>query len=503
VYLSQGGLGLPDRDYYLTPQFAAQKAAYRDYIARTLRMVNWPNADAAADAIVALETSIAQVSWSKVDQRDDEKMYNPRTKAEIAAMAPGFDWTAFFREADLGGVDRVVVGEITAIPQIAAIFAAADVPTLQAWQAFTTIDSAAPYLSKRFVDNHFDFRSKTLNGVPEQRVRWKRGVAAVENALGESVGKMYVEKYFPPEYKREMETLVENLRVAMRKRIEANDWMGPGTKAEALKKLAAMGVKIGYPDKWRDYSALKISPDDLFGNMERSVAYEWAYDVERLDEPVDEDEWYMTPQTVNAYYDPIKNEIGFPAAFLQPPNYDPKADLAVNYGGIGATIGHEITHGFDDSGRRYDAEGRLNNWWTEADAARFTERAKVLGAQFSAFEPFPGMRVNGELTMGENIADLGGLIIAYEAYKTALGGKAPPVIDGLTGDQRFFLAYAQSWLTKRRDDAVKQQLVSDPHAPEIYRTNGPVMNMVEWQRAFGVKPGDPMFIPPERMARIW
>ncbi len=503
VFINQAGLGLPDRDYYLKADFATKKAAYRDYVARTLAAVNWPDAEAKADAILKLETEIATVSLPMEAQRDPVAMYNAMTPAELAALAPGFDWGVYLKGADLGDVKRLVVRQKTAIPKIAAIYAKTDIPTLQAWQAFTTVDSASPNLSKRFVDSQWEFRSKTLNGTKTQRERWKRGVAAVENALGEAVGKLYVAEYFPPTYKQEMDVLVANLKGAMKHRIETNDWMEPATKQAALIKLEKMRPKIGYPSKWRDYSPLTIRADDLFGNVERSIAYEWKRQVDRLSKPVDREEWYMTPQTVNAYYSGTENEIAFPAAFLQPPNFHPDADLAVNYGGIGATIGHEITHGFDDEGRQYDADGRLKDWWTPADAARFKERAKVLGAQFDAIEPFPGMHVNGNLTMGENIADLGGLIIAYEAYQKALGGKPAPVIDGLTGDQRFFLAYAQSWLTKKREDAVKQQIVSDPHAPEIYRANVPVANMVEFQKAFGVKPGDKLYVPPEKMARIW
>lgn len=503
VHLTQGGVGLPDRDYYLKAEFAEKKAKYRDYVAGTLTMINWPDADKAADAILKLETEIAKVSLSKVQQRDDEAMYNPMSPEALAKLAPGFNWAAYLQGANLGDVKRIIVDEKAAFPQIAAIFARSDVPTLQAWQAFTTTDSAAANLSKKFADARFEFRSKTLNGVPEQRPRWKRAVAAVEGALGEAVGKLYVAQYFPPESKAEMIKLVANLKVAMRARIEANDWMAPQTKIEAFRKLDSMNVKIGYPDKWRDYSPLRIDATDLYGNIERSAVYEWKRQTDRMNGPVDKAEWYMTPQTVNAYYDPVKNEIAFPAGYLLPPNFDPKADLAVNYAGIGATIGHEITHGFDDSGRKYNADGKLEDWWTAQDGQRFQARAKVLGAQFSKFEPFPGMFVNGDLTMGENIADLGGLIIAYDAYHNALGGKAAPVIDGLTGDQRFFLAYAQTWLTKRRDDALKAQIVSDPHAPEIYRTNGPVMNMVAFQQAFGIKPGDKMYIAPEKMADIW
>jgi putative endopeptidase len=503
VYLSQAGLGLPDRDYYLAPQFAAQRTAYRDYIARTLRLVGWADAGARADEILALETRIAEASWTLAERRDDLKMYNPKTPAELQALAPGFPWDAYLKAAGLGEHPRFVVGEVTAFPKIAAIFGETPIPTLQAWQAFTTTDSASPYLSKAFVDSRFDFRGKTLSGQPENRPRWKRAVASTDDHLGESVGRLYVEKYFPPESKAQMEALVKNLLVAMKGRIERLDWMSAETKKEALTKLSKMNVKIGYPNKWRDYSGLRIARGDLYGNVERGLAFDWDYQRGKLSKPVDRDEWFMTPQTVNAYFSPTKNEIVFPAAILQPPFFDPLADPAVNYGAIGAVIGHEITHAFDDQGRQSDGEGQLRDWWTTSDAALFGTQADRLKRQYEAFEPLPGLHINGSLTMGENIADLGGVLVAYDAYMASLGGKPAPVIDGYTGAQRFFLAYAQVWRGKIRDDALRQQLVSDPHSPGVFRANGTVRNVDAWYAAFDVKPGQKMYVAPEDRVRIW
>jgi putative endopeptidase len=503
LYLSQGGLGLPDRDYYLKPAFAEKKAAYQAYVAQTLTAIGWSDPAVRAAEIVALETEIAQVSWTRAERRDDVKMYNPTSPKALAEMAPGFPWSHFLQAAGLAEQPRLVVGETSAFPKIAAIFASASIPTLQAWQAFTTTDNAAPYLSKAFVDAHFNFRGKTLSGQPEQRPRWKRGVAAVDGNLGESVGKLYVAKYFTPQAKAQMEALVGNLKLALKARIEKLEWMGPDTKAEALTKLARMNVKIGYPSKWRDYSNYVVRKDDLYGNVERGVAFEWAHNLDKLSKPVDREEWEMFPQTVNAYFMPPKNEIVFPAAILAPPFFDPEADPAVNYGGIGAVIGHEITHAFDDQGRQSDADGQLRDWWTPQDAERFMAQAKRLGDQYQAFEPLPGARINGELTMGENIADMGGVLIGYDAYLISLGGKPAPVIDGYTGAQRFFLSWAQVWRGKIRDDALRQQLVSDPHSPAYYRANGAVRNSDVFYEAFGVKPGDPMYVPPEERVRIW
>jgi len=502
-YVSQGGLGLPDRDYYLDAKFADKKTAYRAYVAKLLTMSGWANPEKAADAIVALETEIARASWTKVEQRDADKTYNPKTLAELQTLAPGFPWAAWAKGAGLSKADKIIVGEPTAFTKIAAIFAATPVETLQAWQAFHTANQAAPYLSKRFVDAAFDFNGRTLSGQPEQRVRWKRGTGLVGNSLGEAVGKLYVDAYFPPESKAKAEKLVNDLLVAMKGRIEKLDWMSAETKAKALNKLSTFVVKIAYPDKWRDYSALTIKGDDLYGNVERVNAFNWAFETDKLGKPVDRAEWGMFPQTVNAYYNPTMNEIVFPAAILQPPFFDPDADPAVNYGGIGAVIGHEISHGFDDQGSKYDADGSLRDWWQPADTEKFTAQTKRLGAMYSAFEPLPGAHINGDLTMGENIGDLGGILIALDAYHLSLGGKPAPVIDGLTGDQRFFLGFAQIWRGKYRDDALKQQLVSDPHSPATFRASGTVRNVDAWYDAFGVKQGDAMYVRPEDRVRIW
>jgi putative endopeptidase len=503
VILGQGGLGLPDRDYYLTPQFAEKKVQYKDYVAAMLRSINWPDPDKRAQEIVDFETKIAGASWTRAERRDDVKMYNPMSVDEFSAFAPGFPWKAYLEAQGLGGVTRVVVGEKTAFPKIAAIFAAAPIETLQAWEAFTLADNASPYLSKRFVDARFAFRNKALSGQPEQRARWKRGVGLLNSQIGEEVGRLYVDAYFPPESKAKMEALVGDLKTAMGGRIQHLTWMGPETKAKALEKLGKFRVKIAYPDKWRDYSSLQLRDDDLYGNVERAIAFEWDRKVRRLNDPVDRAEWEMTPQTVNAYYSPTKNEIVFPAAILQPPFFDPQADDAVNYGAIGGVIGHEITHGFDDQGRQSDGDGRLSEWWTKDDAERFVAQTKVLGAQYGLFEPLPGAKVNGDLTMGENIADLGGLLLALDAYRVSLAGKPSPVIDGLTGEQRLFLSWAQVWRSKIRDDALRQQVASDPHSPAVYRVNGVVRNIDAWYAAFGVKPGDPLYVPPEKRVRIW
>jgi putative endopeptidase len=395
------------------------------------------------------------------------------------------------------------VEESTAIPKIAAVYARTPVDTLRSWQAFHLADAAAPYLSGRFVDANFAFHGRTMSGIAEQPERWKRAVATVNRAMGQAIGRVYVARYFPPAAKAQIDDLVAQLRLALEGRIERVDWMSAATKSKALDKLARFNVKIAYPDKWRDYSALEVMPDDLVADVQASRRFAWQRQVVRLNSPVDRDEWSMSPQIVNAYYDPNLNEIVFPAGILQPPFFDPAADPAVNYGGIGAVIGHEMTHGFDDEGRKYDGAGVLSTWWTDADAAEFNARAAVLGRQYDGYEPFPGVHVKGDLTMGENIADLGGALVALDAYHHSLGDKPAPVLDGLTGDQRFFLSYAQSWRQKSTDASIRQQIVSDPHAPVQYRVNGVVRNMDAWYRAFDVKPGDALFLPPENRARIW
>ncbi|HEX7884697.1 MAG TPA: M13-type metalloendopeptidase [Phenylobacterium sp.] len=503
VYLSQGGITLPDRDYYLDAKFETQRKAYEAYVAKMLSLAGWPNPEASATAIVAMETAVAKVSWTRAERRDDDKTYNPVETAKLAAFAPGFDWNAFLAGANVAAAKRVIVAENTAFPKIAAIYGEADVDTLKAWLAFTTVDQAATYLSKDFDQARFDFRAKTLSGTPSQQPRWKRGVSLVDGNLGEALGKLYVDAYFPPENKARMESLVGDLKTAMAGRIQKLDWMSPKTKRKAQEKLSKFTVKIGYPDKWRDYSGLRISDSDLYGNIQRAAAFDWGFDVARLNQPVDRSEWEMTPATINAYYSSTKNEIVFPAAILQPPFFDPEGDAAINYGAIGGVIGHEITHGFDDQGRKSDGDGRLSEWWTKADAAKFTAQAERLGKQYSATEVLPGARINGELTMGENIADLGGLLLALDAYHLSLKGQPAPVIDGLTGDQRVFLAWAQVWRSKYRDDFMKQALVADPHSPPMARVNLPVRNIDAFYQAFGVKPGDPMYVPPEQRVRIW
>jgi putative endopeptidase len=502
VSIGQSGLGLPDRDYYLTPQFADKKAAYRAYVAQILELIDWEAPRQSADAILAFETAIAAVSWTVAEQRDSEKTYNPMSVAALEQTVP-FPWRRLLESANLRGLDRVVVLENTAVPKIADLFAQTPVDTLKAWQAFHLADSAAPYLSKRFVSANFDFRGKTLGGVLQISERWKRGVSTVNGAMGEAIGRIYAARYFSVETKAKVEALVEQLRLALKGRIERVAWMSPETKTKALEKLARLNVKVAYPAKWRDYSSLEVRPDDLVGNLQTAGRFEWLRKVNRLNSPVDRDEWMITPQTVNAYYDPNLNEIVLPAAQLQPPYFDPAADPAVNYGAIGALIGHELTHAFDDDGRRFDAAGVLSDWWTPVDADEFKARAEELARQYDAFEAFPGVHVNGDLTLGENIADLGGVLIALDAYHGSLAGKPAAVIDGFTGDQRFFLGFAQSWRRKSTEDAVRQQLVSDPHAPEQFRVNGVVRNVDAWYAAFDVKAGDKLYLTPETRVRIW
>jgi putative endopeptidase len=501
--LLQGGTGLPDRDYYSDPRFAAQKTAYLAYVARTLKLVGWPG-DAAAQgqAVVDLETRIAEAQWPRADRRDPNKTYNPMTIAQLKAAAPGFDWDAYLRGVGAGKAARVIVFEASAFPKIARIFAKTPFQTLQAWQAFHLTDQASPYLSKRFVDSRFEM-TKALSGLQALPPRWKRAVVVIDGRLGEALGQEYVARYFPPQAKSRMTALVGGLKDAMRARIERADWMSPQTRAEALKKLAALRVKVGYPDRWRSYDGLKIDAGDLYGNLRRSNQFEWRYELGKLDRPVDRDAWLLTPQTVDAYNNPRGNEIVFPAAMLQAPFFDLTADMAVNYGAIGGVIGHEITHGFDDQGRNYDSTGTLRDWWTPQDAQRFQAEAAKLAAQYEAFEPLPGVHINGKLTLGENIADLGGLLLGLDAYHASLGGRPAPVIDGLTGDQRLFLGWAQGWRDRVRDEATRAQLTADPHSPPRFRVDGSVRNIDAWYAAFDVKPGQKLYLAPADRARIW
>ena len=503
AYLGQGGLGLPDRDYYLEASFTEQKTAYQAYVAKALELAGWANPEQAAADVVAFETRIAEQHWTQVQSRQLDKIYNPTTLTDLAASAPGFDWAGWARGAGVSDVPTLIATTNTAFPGMARVYSETPIETLQSWQAFHIINQAAPYLSQAFVDANFDFFGKVLSGSQENQPRWKRGVALVDGALGEVLGKEYVARHFPAESKAQMEELVANLRLAMTARLQRLDWMSDETRQQALYKMSKFNVKIGYPEQWRVYDGLELVPGDLYGNVERSSAFEWAYNRGKLDRPVDPLEWGMTPQTVNAYYNPPRNEIVFPAAILQAPFFDPNADPAINYGGIGAVIGHEITHGFDDQGRKVDGDGVLRDWWTAEDGTKFEQRAAVLGAQYSALSPIEGATVNGDLTMGENIADLGGLLMALDAYHLSLNGQPAPVINGLTGDQRVFLGWAQVWRNNSRDEYLRNQVTTDPHAPAQYRAAVPPRNIDAWYAAFGVQPGDEQYLAPEARARIW
>jgi putative endopeptidase len=505
LYLRQSGLGLGDREFYTDPKFRPQVERYRQYVAQMLGLAGWPNPEAAAEKVVAMETRVAEAHWTRAQSRDRDKTYNLITLADLQRQAPGFPWQTFWNAAGLSRAERAIVAQNTAFPKIAQVFADTDLDTLKAWEAFRIADDIAPLLSKRFVDAQFEFRSRFLNGQPQQRDRWKRGVGFAEAAMGEAIGRDYVALYFPPSSKAKMDQLVANLRTALGGRIRNLAWMGPATKQEALAKLSHFNVKIGCPSKWRDYSALRVVPGDLVGNAERAARFEWDYRRNRMGNPVDKAEWGMTPQTVNAYYNSVKNEIVFPAAILQPPFFDPRADMAVNYGGIGGVIGHEISHGFDDQGRKSDGNGVLRDWWAPEDARKFEAQANRLGAQYEAytFANLPDMHINGKATMGENIGDLGGTLISLDAYHASLRGKPAPVIGGFTGDQRFFLGWGQVWRTMQRPEALRQQLVSDPHSPGQVRAIAPLRNVDAWYQAWGIKPGDRLYIAPEDRVRIW
>ena len=495
------GLGMPDRDYYLTDKYAKQRDAYRAYIQRTLEMSGTMNASAEADKVLAFETAIAKLSWPREDQRDIAKLNNPMTLAELQAYAPQFDWATYLGESKVMS-PHMIVGDNTAVKALAALYDSTPLDTLKTWQRFKVADQASPYLSKRFVDSRFEY-TKTLSGAKELRPRWRRGIGEVDNRLGELLGQTYVDRYFPAQSKTMMTELVANLKKAAAQRITGNSWMGDATKKAALTKLAKMDVMVGYPDKFRDFSKLQMRPDDLYGNVKRSAAFEWAYQLEDLNKKVDRKKWAMSPATVDAYNGGLENKIVFPAGILQPPFFDPSADAAVNYGAAGAIIGHEIMHGFDDQGRKIDENGAVRDWWTKEDATRFAALTDALGKQYSSYEAAPGVFINGTLTMGENIGDMSGLEVAYSAYKMSLGGKPAPVVDGLTGDQRFFLSFAQAWRGKQREDAIKTQVASDPHSPRRYRIIGPLRNLDAWYDAFKIGSDSKFYIPPEKRVRIW
>lgn len=505
AYVSQSGLGLPDRDYYFKDgeKFAQTRAAYLDYIATLLRLSGEKQPEAAAKRIMAFEMALAEHHWDRAKNRDRDLTYNPKSVAELEKMTPAFSWDTFLQASDAASTPAVVVRQPDYLTAMNRVLAATPLGTMKEYLRFKLLDSYADELSTPFVDARFAFRGKTLQGLEQQEPRWKRAVNATEDALGEAVGKLYVERNFDPASKRQMEELVSNLRAAFRQGIDDLEWMTPATQREAQAKLAKFNTKIGYPDKWRDYSALAVDPTDLVGNEMRENQFAYARMVDRLGKPIDRAEWGMTPQTVNAYYSSTMNEIVFPAAILQPPFFDPQADDATNYGAIGAVIGHEISHGFDDQGRKSDGLGNLRDWWSPADTKAFQQRADRLGAEYDAFSPIPGMNVNGKLTMGENIGDLSGLAVAYKAYKISLNGKPAPVIGGFTGDQRFFMGWAQVWRSLQREDALRQRLLTDPHSPPEYRVNGVLRNMQAFMDAFDVKPGDGMYLPPEERVTIW
>ncbi len=505
VYLGQGGLGMPDRDYYLdtkNPKFAEVRAKYIAYVTQLFTLANIPDAAAKAQMVYDLEAKLAAVQWSRVERRQVDKTYNPEATAALPADFAGMAWTPFLTAAGVAGEPRVIVSNPSAIAGTAKLIAAEPLAAWQAYLTFHTLDRWAPLLPQRFVDANFAFRGTALNGTPANQERWKRGVDATTDALGEAVGKLYVAQYFTPEAKAKADALVANIIAAMDARLSRLTWMDPATKEQARAKLAVFTPKIGYPSKWRDYSGLTVVRGDALGNARRSSEFEYQRDLDKLGKPIDRSEWGMTPMTVNAYANPTWNEVVFPAAILQPPFFDPNADPAVNYGGIGAVIGHEISHHFDDQGRKYDKRGTLADWWTPQDIARFKVLTDKVVAQYGAYQPLPGLHVNGELTLGENMADLAGINVAYDAYHKSLNGKPAPVIDGLTGDQRFFLGFAQIWRQKYRDAALLQQTTTDPHTAGFLRPDV-VRNLDAWYAAFGAKPGDTLYLAPADRIKVW
>jgi endothelin-converting enzyme/putative endopeptidase len=506
VNIYQGGLGMPGRDYYLLPgaKYEAFRDAYRAYVTHIQELAGVPDAAARADRIVALETKIAKVMWTPEQSRDAKATDNPMTIAELECYAPGFAWKPFLAELKLQDQKRVILNQKSAIRDEAKLVRSVPLSTWKEWLTYRFISDHATYLPAAFDQARFDFYSKALRDVPVQRDRWKRGVDIVNGALGEGVGKFYVAEHYPPESDRQMGELIDDIRAALQEKISGNSWMDEATRKEALAKLASFDPRTGHPKTYIDYSSLDVSRDDLLGNVARADEFQWNLLLERMKHPVDRSLWGMLPQTNNAYYDPSTNQITFPAAILQPPYFDPNADPAANYGSIGATIGHEIGHGFDDQGRLYDASGKLRDWWTPATTESYTKRAQALVKQYDSYEPIPGTHIKGQLTLGENIGDLAGLEVAYAAYRKYVSKHGePPVIGGLTGDQRFFIAYGYSWESKFREGAVRAQLLSDPHSPSKYRVNGVVRNIDAWYDAFNVQPGDDLYLPPEQRVHIW
>jgi putative endopeptidase len=506
LWFSQGGLGLPDRDYYLSDDAKLQgfRTKYREHVAKMLTLLGDAHAGDEAARILALETAFAKIQWTRVANRDPQKTYNPQTLAQLKELAPSIDWSSYLAK---GGVPDLLPTMIVRQPDylkgLSGLIKSTPLPTWKEYFRYQLLSGSAPYLTRALVDEDFAFTQGVLRDTPKNQERWKRGCELVDQLIGEASGKLYVAKYFPPKAKARIDDLVSNLLKAYAQSVDQLSWMSEATKVEARAKLRKINVKIGYPRRWRDYSKLVISPTDLPGNVKRGVKFENDRKLAQLGGPIDRDEWQMTAPTVNAYYDPQLNEIVFPAGILQLPVFNPDAEGAFNYGATGATIGHEISHGFDDEGSQFDSDGNLRDWWTAEDHAKFKAKTDKLVAEYSRFEPVPGFHVNGELTLGENIADIAGIEIAYKAYIASLNGRAPPAIDGMSADQRFYIGYAQSWLSKTRDAALIELVKSNPHAPEKYRVNGVVVHMPSFYDAFPVKSGDKMYLRPEDRVTLW
>ena len=505
LWVMQSGLGLPERDYYFSKdqRFTEIRGAYEKHIGNVFKLAGRQDSAAVAKKLMAFETRLAKASWPAVKMRDIEALYNPTSVEGAEKATPGFDWSTWLTEMKLPGTGQMVLAQKDYFQEVGK--AVNDVP-LATWKDYLTlrtIDAYSPYLSQAFVDENFDFYQRTLTGTPQIKPRWKRALGELEGSTGDLLGKEYVKRHFPPEAKQRMDQLVGNLLKAFDVSIDELAWMGPETKQAAHDKVANFTVKIGYPTKWKDYTGLVTRQDDLLGNVLRAREVNVQRELKKVGQPLDKTEWGMTPQTVNAYYNPLANEIVFPAAILQPPFFDMKADDAVNYGGIGAVIGHEVSHGFDDEGRKFDGKGVLRDWWTAKDNELFMARANALVQQYNAYSPIAGMNVNGQLTLGENIGDLSGLAVAHKAYLIALDGKEAPVLDGFTGEQRFYLGWGQVWARKYRDDELRKRLKTDPHSPSEYRANGIVRNMPAFAKAFDVKEGDKLYLPPDQVVRIW
>lgn len=505
VTLSHDGLGLPNRDYYLSAseRLNAAKGAYLAHIGQLLALAGLPEAEAQAGIILALETEIARLHWPAERRRQAEQTYNPISPAGLEGLAPGFPWQSFMADTGLGQIDRLVLREMDAFPGLAALFAATPVSAWRSYLRYHLLRGSAQFLPARFDGEVFSMFGQALGGQQQQRPREKRAIDLLNGSLDQAMGKIYVARFLPPEAKTQMTEMFENIRLALGARIARLSWMAPETKQAALSKLAAINAKIGYPDIWRDFSALSIEPDGLFANIVRLRAFRQEEDRRRLAKPVDKREWVTGPQTINAFYSPNRNEAFIPAGYMQPPLFDAFADAAVNYGAIGSIIGHEIGHGFDDQGSKYDGKGELRGWWTPQDRARFEAQGAALADQYSQFEPLPGVRINGRLTLGENLGDLVGMIVAVEAYQRSLGGRTPPVLDGFTGVQRVFLGRAQARRFKQTEEAQRRQLVQGPHSPHKFRVNGVVRNVDAWYEAFNIQPGDRLYLAPDQRVRIW